>query len=129
MRYTNFILFYIDDILIFSNTLDEYFKHLNIFKYLVIKNGLVILAPKMKFFQQKIRFLGHNIVNETIILTNSSTEFAAKFLDEITDTKQLQRFLGSLNYVANYYKDLAPYFGYQSYWLSKVLYSVLFSCN
>jgi len=107
MNYTNFILSYIDDILIFSNTLDEHFKHLNIFKYLVVKNGLVISAPKIKLFQHEIRFLGHNIVNETIITINRSIEFASKFSDEITDTKQLQRFLGALNYVADYYKDLA----------------------
>ena len=53
INHTNFILSYIDDILVYSNTLDEHFKHLNIFKYLIIKNGLVISAPKMKLFQQE----------------------------------------------------------------------------
>ncbi|KAL5831520.1 hypothetical protein ACOSQ4_016874 [Xanthoceras sorbifolium] len=33
--------------------------------------------------------------------------FAEKFPDEITDKQQLQRFLGSLNYLAYFYKDLA----------------------
>ncbi|KAL5743989.1 hypothetical protein ACOSP7_026851 [Xanthoceras sorbifolium] len=33
--------------------------------------------------------------------------FAKKFRDEITDKQQLQRFLGSLNYLADFYKDLA----------------------
>ena len=60
----------------------------------------------MKLFQQEIRFLGHNIVNGTIIPINRSIEFASKFPDEITGIKQLQRFLG-VNYVADYYKDLA----------------------
>lgn len=34
-------------------------------------------------------------------------EFSNKFLDELNDKIQLQRFLGSLNYVSNFYKDLA----------------------
>jgi hypothetical protein len=34
-------------------------------------------------------------------------EFAEKFLDKITDKTQLQRFLGSLNYIIHFYKDCA----------------------
>jgi hypothetical protein len=33
-------------------------------------------------------------------------QFADKFLDEILDKTQLQRFLGSLNYVAEFYQVL-----------------------
>ena len=33
-------------------------------------------------------------------------QFANKFPDVITDKTQLQRFLGSLNYVADFYKDM-----------------------
>ena len=34
-------------------------------------------------------------------------EFASKFLDEIKDKTQLQRFLGSLNYIHDYYPNVA----------------------
>lgn len=105
--YSQYILSYIDDILIFSNTLDEHFKHLNVFQHVVTKNRLVVSAPKMKFFQTKVRFLGHLIVNNTITHIQRSIEFVSKLPDEITDTKQLQRFLGTLNYVADYYQNLA----------------------
>nr|KAJ0221918.1 hypothetical protein LSAT_V11C200061950 [Lactuca sativa] len=33
-------------------------------------------------------------------------QFSTKFLDEIKDKKQLQRFLGCLNYIHNFFKDL-----------------------
>ena len=33
-------------------------------------------------------------------------QFADKFLDEILDKTQLQRFLGSLNYIADFYQNL-----------------------
>ncbi|CAK8530641.1 unnamed protein product [Lathyrus sativus] len=61
----------------------------------------------MKLFQTKVRFLGHEIDQGTIIPIQRSIEFASKFPNIITDKKQLQRFLGSLNYIADYYKNLA----------------------
>ena len=60
----------------------------------------------MKLFQTKVRFLGHEIYNGTIIPIQRSIEFASKFPDVITDKNQLQRFLGSLNYISDYYKYL-----------------------
>lgn len=45
--FTGFTLSYIDDILIFSSSIDQHIKHLNIFKNIIIRNGLVISAPKI----------------------------------------------------------------------------------
>jgi hypothetical protein len=106
-KYPEFIIVYIDDVLVFSKNIDQHIKHLRIFKDIIKRNGLVISAPKMKIFQTKIRFLGHKIYNGTIIPIHRSVEFASKFPNIISDKKQLQRFLGSLNYISNYYKDLA----------------------
>nr|XP_016455443.1 PREDICTED: uncharacterized protein LOC107779508 [Nicotiana tabacum] len=61
----------------------------------------------MMIFQINIRFLGHNIEKGRIIPINRSIEFASKFPDVITDKIQLQRFLGSLNYISPFIKDLA----------------------
>ncbi|CAN4115498.1 unnamed protein product [Withania somnifera] len=61
----------------------------------------------MSIFQTKIRFLGHNIEEGKIIPITRSIDFASKFPDEITDKKQLRRFLGSLNYISPYYKNLS----------------------
>ncbi|KAL3510958.1 hypothetical protein ACH5RR_030359 [Cinchona calisaya] len=105
--YMDFIIVYIDDILIFSETLELHFKHLDLFKKLIIQNGLVISKPKICIFQTKIRFLGHFIENGKITPINRAIEFASKFSDKILDKKQLQRFLGSLNYISPYYKNLS----------------------
>ena len=51
--------------------------------------------------------MGHNIQREKIILIDRSIEFASKFSDKIKDKTQLQRFLESLNYISNYYKNIA----------------------
>nr|XP_009779151.1 PREDICTED: uncharacterized protein LOC104228391 [Nicotiana sylvestris]XP_016451728.1 PREDICTED: uncharacterized protein LOC107776353 [Nicotiana tabacum] len=61
----------------------------------------------MVIFQNNVKFLGHNIENGRIIPINRSIEFASKFPDNITDKTQLQRFLGSLNYISPFIKDLA----------------------
>ena len=53
----------------------------------------------------KIRFLGHNIHQGTIIPIDRSIEFANKFPNQIIDKTQLQRFLGCLKYV----RDFVPY--------------------
>lgn len=105
--YSDFILVYIDDILVFSKDIESHFKHLDILKRIVIQSGLVISKPKMSLFQTKIRFLGHYIEKSNIIPINRSIDFADKFPDEITNKTQLQRFLGSLNYISSYYKNIA----------------------
>ncbi|MFQ6637956.1 hypothetical protein Gotur_013216 [Gossypium turneri] len=54
-------------------------------------------------FQTKVRFLGHYIIQGTITPIEQSIEFASKFSDQTLDKVQLQRFLGSLNYVIDFY--------------------------
>jgi hypothetical protein len=105
--YSDYCIVYIDDILVFSSSIDQHFKHLRALKDAIKRNGLVISAPKMKLFQTTVRFLGHNINQGTIIPIDRSIEFASKFPDDIKEKTQLQRFLGSLNYIADYYQNLA----------------------
>ena len=104
--YTKFSVVYIDDVLIFSNSIEEHFQHLRIFQKIVRNNGLVISASKIKLFQTNIRFLGFDIYQGQIKLIHRAIEFSSKFPDEIKDKNQLQRFLGSLNYVADFYPNL-----------------------
>ena len=45
-NYTRFSIIYIDNVLIFSNSIEEHFQHLNFFQKLVRDNRLVISASK-----------------------------------------------------------------------------------
>ena len=99
---SKFCVVYIDDVLIFSETIEQHFKHLKTFFYLAKKNGLVISKTKISLFQTKIRFLGHYISQGTIIQIERSLEFGNKFPNKILDKTQLQRFLGSLNYILDF---------------------------
>ena len=69
-------------------------------------NGLVVSAKKIKLFQTKVRFLGYDIFEGQIHPINRAIQFADKFANVIIDKIQLQRFLGSLNYIADFYKGL-----------------------
>ena len=105
--YTEFIIVYIDDVLVYSQNIEQHFKHLRIFINVVKKAGLVVSARKVKLFQTGIRFLGHNIKNGSIIPIDRAIIFGEKFPDEIKDKNQLQRFLGCLNYISEFCEKLA----------------------
>jgi len=91
--YTPFIIIYIDDVLVFSKSIDQHFKHLQTFISVMERNGLAASLSKMIQFQTKNRFLGHEIYQGTIKPIERSLAFVDKFPDEIKDRKQLQRFL------------------------------------
>jgi hypothetical protein len=103
---SKYSIVYIDDVLIFSKSIEEHWKHLNSFLEVIKINGLVVYATKIKLFQTNIRFLGYNIHQSKISPISRVIQFADKFPDEILEKAQLQQFLGSLNYVADFYQNL-----------------------
>ena len=88
--------------MIFSQTIDQHFRHLKTFYFATRKAGLAISNFKVLLFQTKVKFLGHHISKWTITPIERSLLFADKFPDKIFDKTQLQRFLGSLNYVLDF---------------------------
>ena len=65
--FSKFIIVYIDDVLVFSISIDQHFKHLRVFFNVIKENGLVLSKTKYSLFQINIRFLGHNIQQGTIV--------------------------------------------------------------
>jgi len=90
--YTSFIIIYIDDVLVFSKSIYQHFKHQRTSISVMERNSLATSASKMVLFQTKIRFMGHDIYQGTIKPIQQSLALADKFPDEIKDCKQLQRF-------------------------------------
>ena len=104
--FSSHAIIYIDDVLIFLESLDQHRQHLQTFLQTVKLNGLVVSAPKIKLFQTRIWFLGFNIHHGVIKPIDKAIQFADKFPDQILEKTQLQRFLGSLNYISNFYQNL-----------------------
>ena len=104
--YSNFTIVYIDDVLIFSQSIDQHFKHVNIFINIIQQNDFAVSKSKINIFQTKIRFLGHMIFQGKIIPINRAIKFVDRFPDQIIDKTQLQMFLGCLNYVRDFIPNL-----------------------
>jgi hypothetical protein len=83
--YSRFCIIYIDNVLIFSNSLEQQFKQLQIFFYLANKNGLFILKTKISLFQTHIHFLSHYISQGTITPIERFITFTCKFPNIILD--------------------------------------------
>jgi hypothetical protein len=62
-----FILVYIDDLLIFSKSYKEHMTHLEIFFRKVEQHGLILSKRKTEICKEKINFLGHEIGNGKFI--------------------------------------------------------------
>jgi len=105
--HSKFCIVYIDDVLIFSHSIEQHFKHLHTFFHTAKQNGLVVSKIKISLFQTRVRFLGHYICQGTVTPIKRSLNFTNKFPDKITDKTQLQRFLSSFNYVLDYYPNIS----------------------
>ena len=104
--YSDFWIVYIDNILVFSNNKKEHRNHLKIIFNEFIKQGLIISSKKMYLEKEEIEFLGLYIKGGKIELQEHVIKKVLDFPDKIEDTKQLQAFLGLLNYGRNYIQSL-----------------------
>ena len=62
--FSQFIIVYIDDVLVYYRSLDEHGKHLYSFLDTIKRNGLVVYAKKIKLFQTKVCFLGYEFLKD-----------------------------------------------------------------
>ena len=92
--------------LVSSKTEEQHLKHLDIFINLCQTHGIGLSKKKSIIGEPKIEFLGLLIDSEGIELQNHILEKIKDFPEKITDRKQLQRFLGILNYAEGFIKNL-----------------------
>ncbi|KAL0442004.1 UNVERIFIED_CONTAM: Enzymatic polyprotein [Sesamum radiatum] len=107
--YFEFMFVYIDDILIASKNMKEHIKHLEIFSDACYKEGLVLSEKKATIAVNKIEFLGILIDETGIELQEHIVEKIRNFPNTLKDKKQLQSFLGVVNFAGIFIKDLAKY--------------------
>ena len=103
----DFIHVYVDDMLISSENEIQHLEHLNIFIDLCTIHGIGLSKKKSIVGESKIEFLGLIIDYEGIELQDHILEKIRDLPKKLTDRKQLQRFLGILNYAKGFIKNLA----------------------
>ena len=64
----NFVVVFIDDILIYSKTKEEHEEHLKIILQVLREHQLYSKFSKCDFFKDKIEYLGHVITKEGILV-------------------------------------------------------------
>ena len=60
----DFVIVFLDDILIYSKTLDDHYRHLRLVLQVLRQKKLYAKASKCEFFTNEIEFLGHIIFLE-----------------------------------------------------------------
>ena len=101
----NFVMGYLDDIIIFSKTKEEHLQHLEeIFEWLW-KAGLKLKLQKCSFFKKHIQYLGHLISDEGIQPLPEKLKSIAK-MPVPQNAKQVEQFLG----LVGYYRKFVPCF-------------------
>jgi hypothetical protein len=106
-----FVLVYIDDLLIFSKTYKKHITHLDMFFKKVEQNGLILSKKKIEICKEKINFLGHEIGEGKVYLQDHIAKNILQFPDAMNDKKVLQQFLGIVNYARNDIDNLAKLVG------------------
>jgi hypothetical protein len=95
------VIVYLDDILVYSNSLEEHDKHLRTVLERSRKHKLYGKLSKSKFFTTEIEYIGH-IVSTGKIQPNPTLVKAIRQFLLPESIKSMQSFLGLANYYRNY---------------------------
>ena len=110
-------LIYIDDILLFSHDEDSHKQLLEKFQRICDQYRVRLSWRKFQIGTTKVDFLGMHFSQGKYVPQPYIVEELPKFLDENMTIKQIQQFLGILNYI----RDFIPYISKNTTKLSKVL--------
>ena len=97
---------YLDDIIIYSKTLDEHIQHVRTILDKLIQNKLVAKMSKCEFHKLKIPFLGHVVSREGVETDPEKLKAVAEW-PKPKNVKQLLSFLGFCNYYRNFIENFA----------------------
>lgn len=109
--YSDFVVAYVDDILVFSKTVQEHQSHLKLVFSKFEKHCIVISKKKINLEKTYIEFLGSEIGNGKITLQPHISKKILEMPDKLEELKVLQQFLGLVNYARPFIKDLGKIVG------------------
>lgn len=98
---------YIDDILVFGNTWEEYIMNLQTVLERLSKYNLTAKSRKTKMGYTEVKILGH-IVGNGQIKTNPEKISAIQHYPTPNSVPKIRSFMGLVNYFRKFIKNLAP---------------------
>ncbi|KAL0148450.1 hypothetical protein M9458_056260 [Cirrhinus mrigala] len=100
------VIVYIDDILIYSSSLQEHILHVRAVLQRLIKHQLYAKAEKCEFHQMSISFLGYIISHEGVSMDEAKVRAVTEWPQPRT-LKELQRFLGFANFYRRFIRGFS----------------------
>lgn len=109
-------LVYLDDIIVFSSTIEEHISRLQSVFQRLKEFGLKLKPSKCHFLQEKVKYLGH-IVSKNGVETDPDKTSAVRDWPVPRSIKELQKFLGFIGF----YRRFIQSFSQMAYPLNKLL--------
>ncbi len=103
---SQFVIVYINDILIYSDSLDTHVKHVRAVLKRLIQHQLYAKIQKCEFHQTQISFLGYVINFEGVTMDDSKVQAVLNW-PKPTTVKELQRFLGFANFYWRFIRNFS----------------------
>lgn len=102
----DFVSVYLDNVLIFSETLDEHLEHLELVISRVEGAGMKLKPSKCQFVRQEVEYLGHIITPEGLKANPKLVDAVNQFLSP-KDVHGVRRFLGMASYYRRFIRHFA----------------------
>jgi hypothetical protein len=101
-----FVVVFIDDILVFSKTMEEHEDHLRLVLEKLISNQLCTKFSKCEFWLTEVAFLGHVISAGGVLVDPGKVKDVLNWMPLAT-ISEIQNFLGLAGYYRRFIKDFS----------------------
>ena len=102
----SFVIVYLDDILVFSKTLEQHRNHVKKVLETLRRNKLYCKLSKCQFARQTIDFVGYTVSQNTVAMQSDKLR-AIREWPRPSTVKMIQRFLGFCNYYRRFIRNFA----------------------
>ena len=105
------VVFYLDNILIYSNNMSKHYQHVKKVLKCLYKAGLYVKVEKCKFHSKLVEYLGYIFSSSSLTMSNNKVKIIQDW-PEPKKVKNIQSFLGFANFyywfIFNYLGSIIP---------------------
>ena len=97
---------YLNDILMFSNDIDEHLQHFRLVFEWLCKEKFMVKQQKCEFGKTCIKYLGHVVENRPVYADPDKVSAVGTW-PKLENVKEVQQFMGLAHYYAQYIRNFA----------------------